>query len=99
MEPDRRRQRGDRRRHPGAVLEEDLTVEGGPLRTRLADVGLDGPALPVARDEEVGQRDGQDVAVGMTPGDRRVSRPIDELVVVQVVRRDPGEGGITVEER
>ena len=37
--------------------------------------------------------------VGVAPGDRRVAGLVDELVVVQVVRRNPAERRVTVEHR
>ena len=68
------------------------------LLLRLLDVVADGLRLVPARDEEVGRRHQRVVLVGVAPGDRRVPRLVHELVVVEVVRGHPGEGGVPVED-
>lgn len=92
-------QERDVRARPDDVLRDDLAEEGAVRLTRLADVRLDRIALVVARHEEVRRGDEQVVSARVAPRDRRVAGPVHQLVVVQVVRRDPRERRVAVEDR
>ena len=82
---------------PKRILREDPKVERPVLLPRLLDEFANRVALVVARDEEIRRRDPNIVLVREAPGDRRVARTIDVLVMVEVVRRDPGEDRVAVE--
>ena len=96
---DAERHERDVRPGPHDVLHHDLAKERTVVAPCLTDVRLDGLTLEIRRDEEVRRGDERVVAVRVAPGDRRVARLVDELMVIEVVRRNPRERGVAVEHR
>lgn len=99
VEPTREGQRADEETAPQRVLKDDATIELPVAQLGAVYVLLNGAGLEVAGHKEIGHGDEQIMPVRITPGDRRVPRPVHELMMVQIVRRNPHQGRIAVEQR
>lgn len=71
------------------VLRDDLSEQCGLCCPRSCNEALDQIGLVEGADAEVRACDESIVAIAQPPRDARVTGAVDELVMVEVVRRDP----------
>jgi len=81
--------------------DDDVLRDDAPEHLRFVAFGdtnvvLDPRGLEIRRHEEVAGRYPDVVSIGVAPGDRGVTSSIHELVMVQIVRRQPGEHRVAV---
>jgi hypothetical protein len=67
-------------------LNDDRAMKARPRGPHLLQEFIDDGLLPIRRDEEVGDRDEPCVLPGVSPGDGGVAAPVDEAVMILVVR-------------
>ena len=82
---------------PENVLKPNARMKARFSILDAADVVFDGKALKVTGYKRISESDTQIVPVRVSPGRRRVPRTVDEVVVVQIVSRNPHQRWVTVE--
>ena len=85
--------------NPQRVLVNDPAIETAVLLFCRANVTLDRFALKVRGHQRIGSRHERIVLVCVPPRDRRVSRTIHEVMVIEIMGRNPHQRGIAIENR